>query len=188
LSSLFTLSTGWQRFTANITLPSISGKTIGSSSYLDFQLWVSSSSGLNIVPLQNNTFDFWGVQVEQGSVATPFEQRPIGTELALCQRYYQVIGHSSGYGLAAFCDNTSLAIGVVSFPEMRTAPTVVMVGSFEVRRSGTASTAITSYTASSEKTGARINATTTTANLTAGQGVVITYASGTPTITLSSEL
>jgi hypothetical protein len=89
LSSLFTLSTGWQRFTANITLPSISGKTIGSSSYLELQLWVSTSSNVNIVPLQNNTFDFWGVQVEQGSVATPFEQRPIQTELALCQRYYQ---------------------------------------------------------------------------------------------------
>jgi len=30
------------------------------------------------------------VQLEVGPVATPFERRPIGTELALCQRYYQV--------------------------------------------------------------------------------------------------
>jgi hypothetical protein len=29
-----------------------------------------------------------GVQLEPGAVATPFEQRPIGTELALCQRYF----------------------------------------------------------------------------------------------------
>lgn len=29
------------------------------------------------------------VQLEEGSVATPFENRPIGTELALCQRYYE---------------------------------------------------------------------------------------------------
>jgi hypothetical protein len=30
-----------------------------------------------------------GVQLEVGPVATPFEQRPIGMELALCQRYFQ---------------------------------------------------------------------------------------------------
>jgi hypothetical protein len=33
-------------------------------------------------------FDVTGVQLEKGSVATPFEVRPFATELALCQRYY----------------------------------------------------------------------------------------------------
>jgi hypothetical protein len=32
------------------------------------------------------------VQLEPGTVATPFERRPIGTELALCQRYYEEVG------------------------------------------------------------------------------------------------
>ena len=36
-----------------------------------------------------NYFDVTGVQLEVGPVATPFEQRPIGMELALCQRYFQ---------------------------------------------------------------------------------------------------
>jgi len=36
------------------------------------------------------------VQVEEGTVATPFEHRPIGTELALCQRYYEIFKNSSG--------------------------------------------------------------------------------------------
>lgn len=37
-----------------------------------------------------------GWQLEEGSVATPFEQRPIGLELSLCQRYYEVMnGHAT---------------------------------------------------------------------------------------------
>ena len=40
---------------------------------------------------QNNQFE--GFQLESGSVATPFEHRPIGTELALCQRYFQTVDH-----------------------------------------------------------------------------------------------
>lgn len=35
------------------------------------------------------TWQITGVQLEEGPVATPFEQRPIGIELALCQRYYE---------------------------------------------------------------------------------------------------
>ena len=42
-------------------------------------------------------FALGNVQVEKGSQVTPFEFRPYGTELALCQRYYemQVVVHSN---------------------------------------------------------------------------------------------
>ena len=93
-----------------VAVPSISGKTIGTTantSSLGIDFWTSSGSTYNArsgsLGIQNNTFHFWGVQVERGSVATPFEQRPIGTELTLCERYYetsfrngQTIGHNSG--------------------------------------------------------------------------------------------
>jgi hypothetical protein len=37
----------------------------------------------------NSVWQIAGVQFEEGPTATPFEHRPIGTELALCQRYYE---------------------------------------------------------------------------------------------------
>ena len=51
------------------------------------------------------TWQITGFQVEKGSVATPFEHRSYGEELALCQRYYQIlssgrlmsVGNGSGY-------------------------------------------------------------------------------------------
>jgi hypothetical protein len=76
----FNVTTSWQRFTATINLPSVSGKNIGSDSNLSVEL---------NLPASIQTTDIWGIQVEKGTLATPFEQRPVGTELALCQRYYQ---------------------------------------------------------------------------------------------------
>lgn len=126
-----TLSTSWARYSVTVAVPSISGKTIGTTantSSLGIDFWTSSGSTYNArsgsLGIQNNTFHFWGVQVERGSVATPFEQRPIQQELALCQRYYQ-IGRlaASGYGSVATVD--SGAYGNFSFPtRMRITPTI----------------------------------------------------------------
>lgn len=76
-----TLTTTWTQYRMTIVCPSISGKTIGTggNDYLEFYF-------LSVV---NNAIDFYGIQVEGNAVPTPFEQRPIGVELALCQRYYE---------------------------------------------------------------------------------------------------
>ena len=77
-----TLTTSWQRFTITTTVPSISGKTVGTSSYLRIDLDSGTSGVL--------TFSFANFQVEAGSTATAF-QTATGTlqgELAACQRYY----------------------------------------------------------------------------------------------------
>ena len=89
------------------------------------QNWCGTSSA---------TFDITGLQLEVGNVATPFEHRSYGEELALCQRYFwsQVpLGSATGSGagqhdigigqmLASFQIET-----VVTFPvTMRAAPTL----------------------------------------------------------------
>ena len=50
----------------------------------DFQALLDSAEARK----EGGWIDIAQVQLEEGSSATPFEQRPIGTELALCQRYY----------------------------------------------------------------------------------------------------
>ena len=99
-----TLSTSWARYTVTGTIPSISGKTIaGDNDCTKIYLWVSAGSNWNsrtsTLGIQNNTFQFWGIQVEQGNVATAF-QTATGTlagELAACQRYYWRAGGDAVY-------------------------------------------------------------------------------------------
>ena len=90
---VFTLSTSWARYSLTTTLPSVSGKTLGSNGddYLSVHFIISNASAgeaWSAIPAQTITFDIAQVQLEPGPVATPFERRPIGTELSLCQRYF----------------------------------------------------------------------------------------------------
>jgi hypothetical protein len=59
----------------------------------------------NIIATNGATWAITGVQLEKGSTATAFDYRPYGTELALCQRYYEVTGlllASSGVGTTIY--------------------------------------------------------------------------------------
>ncbi len=47
------------------------------------------TSGVNLIGTLNATFDLTGVQLERGSVASNYEYRAYGQELALCMRYYE---------------------------------------------------------------------------------------------------
>ncbi len=140
-----TISTSWQRYSITGSLGTLVGVTPGTNntSYLECILWVSAGSTWNgraggMQALQNNTFDIWGVQVEQGSVATAF-QTATGTiqgELSAAQRYYQksydtttAPAAATATGISAFVTATSVANNSVyaSVPlrtTMRSTPTI----------------------------------------------------------------
>lgn len=122
------LTTSWQKFTVTANIPSIAGKIIGSNndSYLAITFFFDAGSNYNArtnsLGQQSGTFDIAQVQLEAGSVATPFENRPIGTELSLCQRYYFSLASISGSrwdGAGSYSDFT-----IVYPVPMRSIPTV----------------------------------------------------------------
>lgn len=99
-----TISTSWARYSLTYAVPSVSGKTIGAGSHNGLYLVFSQGSAMSPstgVGLQNGTFDIWGVQVEYGSKATPFQTASGGNpqqELAMCQRYYYRNTSGTTYG------------------------------------------------------------------------------------------
>ena len=137
-NSAISITTSWQRFSTTLTLPSISGATIGTNSFLDVRPFYGSSSTTNGV-----TFSIWGVQLEAGNLAgaTPTTGYPtefttasgsIGGELALCQRYYWQVnangvtaGTNEVLGTGFNYNSTTVFIIPNRWPvTMRTAPSI----------------------------------------------------------------
>ena len=90
--------------------------------------YVSATGATSVVGTNGATFYITGVQLEKSSIATTFDYRPYGTELALCQRYYfkNLPGNATilSSGLSVF--STTIAQGMYVFPvSMRTAPSAL---------------------------------------------------------------
>lgn len=89
------LTTSWQFFTVTAAVPSMAGKTLGTNGdhCLILFFWFDAGSSFDArtdsLGHQSGTFDFSQVQIESGSVATPFEIRHRQQELSLCQRYFE---------------------------------------------------------------------------------------------------
>ena len=90
----------------------------------------AAGTTLNLADSTSNEFYLTGVQLELGKVATPFEHRSYGEELALCQRYYQTSSPDiTPYRTFANYTATT-AYGIWQFPvQMRAVPTVTFASS-----------------------------------------------------------
>jgi hypothetical protein len=161
----FTVNSTLTNYSTNITIPAAA--TTG--------IEIELSVGAQI----SGTWNIGDIQWEIGSVVTPFEQRPIGMELALCQRYYyrataSAVGSVFGNGWA---DGANIARTVISFPvTMRSAPTALeqngTASNYQIRiNPGTViiCSAVPSFSAITNQNigGATFNVTT---GLTGGQG------------------
>jgi hypothetical protein len=128
----------------------------------------------NVIATNGATFYITGVQLEKGSTATSFDYRPYGTELALCQRYFeksfdqgtapvQNVGSLSG---ALVVGGTSTAafvlLGYATFAvEKRTAPNVVTFNPFSAAsgwsQSGAGNLSVSSYGIGTRAFGLRVD-------------------------------
>ena len=97
--------------------------TTGSWQVGDFQC---TSNQVNIMDNVANDFFLTGVQLEVGTVATPFERRPYGTELVLCQRYFY-IGEFAITNGATSASGQILAGRAYHPVEMRITPNITFI-------------------------------------------------------------
>jgi hypothetical protein len=142
-----TLSSTWTRYSGTFVLPSISGKTIGAGSFLDIQV--------RITPVASLTLDMWGLQLEFGSKATPFQLAGGGSpqsELAMCQRYFQLIKSSQACG--SFYSTTAAVLTTGFEVQMRVNPTPTYSTAYTnaVDNTGVALRTPTSYVTSTVST------------------------------------
>lgn len=114
------ITTTWQRFSVTVSIPSLSGKTVGTSSFLRV--------GITLPAYTTTTVDTWGWQLEDGNQATPFHTATANqqTELAACQRYYYRISGTTYTPLTVggYTQSTTDLAWWVPLPvSMRVAPT-----------------------------------------------------------------
>jgi hypothetical protein len=115
----FTVNSTLTRYTTNISIPA------------------AATTGIEILftvgAQTSGTWDVDNVQLEVGSVATPYERQIYSDQLVQCQRYYQITAQLSGATPSATTVN---AWGTIS-PTMRVAPTLGQTGVLNFQGDGT---------------------------------------------------
>lgn len=124
-----TITTTWTRYTFTLTFPSVAGKTFGTTASTDYSaidIYLSSGATNNAVAgnigVQSGTIQFWGMQLEYGSAATPLDLPTKDRLAAQCFRFYYA---ASAYSIGGASVATDSIINNFMFPmPMRVAPSI----------------------------------------------------------------
>jgi len=151
--------------------------------------YTGATGQTSVVGTNGATWYLTGVQLEVGSVATPFEHRSYGQELALCQRYYwkTPTGISGNQVFSGFNNTTTNSIILTVNPvPMRTPPSVTTVGNWQIIDGTAYNVSSFAFSAANELTG-RLDCTVS--GMTAQRANILRNNSDTTaTIQFSAEL
>jgi hypothetical protein len=140
----------------------------------------------NLMATNGATFQITGVQLEAGTVATPFEHRSFGQELALCKRYFsRITGNNVAFASGSAGSTTNTQFYVVYPQTMRAAPTISL-SSTQVTDFQAAQTATAINTTFAGLSSAQISVTSS--SLTQYRPYLLTGTSASAYIEYSSEL
>lgn len=104
----------------------------------------SATGATSVVGTNGATFYITGVQLEKGTVDTSFDYRPYGTELALCQRYFEVLAGTAGAAIYGSTAN----VGYVAWyfkTTKRATPTVTFAAGSSLTVDFTSADAVSGY-------------------------------------------
>ena len=135
----------------------------------------------------DDQFYLTGVQLEVGTVATEFEHRSFGEELALCQRYFYKISSSRYMNGGVMRDNTQAYGFGFFFPvEMRAAPTITYAGI--VMYKGDINSPATLNTAGTNTSNFANNVTATNSLSATDGDAVLIFVNGSGYVNIDAEL
>ena len=173
---------------AGSTWSGTAGAWVGANYY-------SVTGATSVVGTSGATFYVTGVQLEANTTATPFENLQYGQQLALCQRYFQVLSYVSGSNVAvAMSTATDSAITTFYYSQKRATPTVTLPPasktngiSFLTVTGAYPGTVGTNTADRINVTSSRISGASYVGLAGAGRGAFL-YATGDQVITISAEL
>jgi len=137
------VSTEWRKITNTVTL---TDDSVGQSFDRHFFFVINISTGVS----SGDWIEIAEVQLELGSVATDFEHRSYGEELALCQRYYQRLswgGAGARFGTGIPYGTTQARVTLPVLPVFRMNPTITY-SSLDIRQSDASANTVNSIASS----------------------------------------